>query len=141
MHKPYIPSISGVWDLYPTINFHQFIQYAKPNLSKILKITTSYIGLRSGVEVSKNNSRVRSFVPLVTDIDQRSQNLRHLYPSMGLKLGVVRISRDQNNHDSSSAYALRSERENKHEWNAVMCTKIMDAFCLCFRVCGQQKPE
>ena len=47
-----------------------------------------------------------------TDINQRSQNLRHLYPGMGLKLGYSDFSRDQNNCDSSGAYILRSEYEN-----------------------------
>ena len=56
------------------------------------------------------------FSVLLTDIDQRSQNLRHLYSGMGLKLGVfgffprstkiVRVS--------SGAYVLRSEREDRH---------------------------
>ena len=67
---------------------------------------------------------------LVTDIQGRSQNLRHFYPGMGLKLGVFGFSRNQNNHDLSGAYVLRFERENKHAWNAAWHAKIMDAFCL-----------
>ena len=35
-----------------------------------------------------------------TDIQERSQNLRHFYPGMGLKLGYSGFSRDQNNCDN-----------------------------------------
>ena len=38
------------------------------------------------------------------DIHQRSQNLRHLYFGMGLKLVVFGFSRNQNNRGSSGAY-------------------------------------
>ena len=39
-----------------------------------------------------------------TDIHQRSQNLPHLDPGMGLKLGVFGFSLNQNNCDSSGVY-------------------------------------
>ena len=39
-----------------------------------------------------------------TDIQRRSQNLRHFYPGMGLKLGVVGFWRNQNSYDSLVAY-------------------------------------
>ena len=55
------------------------------------------------------NSTVQS-----TDIDWRSQNLRHFYPSMGLRLGYSGFSRDQNNRYSSGAYILWYEREDEH---------------------------
>ena len=42
--------------------------------------------------------------PLPTDIQGRSQNLRHLYPDMGAKLGVFWFSHNQNNRSSSGAY-------------------------------------
>ena len=77
-----------------------------------------------------------------TDIDQRSQKLRHLYPGMGLQLGYSGFSRDQNNCDSSGMYELRSEHEGKYAWNAERHAKIVDAFFyICFHVCGRQKPE
>ena len=48
------------------------------------------------------------------DIDGRSQNLHHLYPGMGLKLGYLFFFfPDQNNRDLSGAYVLRSKGENK----------------------------
>ena len=39
-----------------------------------------------------------------TDIQGRSHNLRHFYSGKGLKLGVFRFPRNQNNHGSSGAY-------------------------------------
>ena len=51
---------------------------------------------------------------IATDIYWRYQNLRHLYPVVGLKLGYLGISHDQINHDSSGAYVMRSEREGKY---------------------------
>ena len=39
-----------------------------------------------------------------TDIQGRFRNLHHLYPGMGLKLGIFRFSRNRNNRGSSDAY-------------------------------------
>ena len=55
-----------------------------------------------------------------TDILQRSQNLHHLDPGMGLKLGVFGFSRNQNNGGSSDAYVTclycgLSVRTNMHK--------------------------
>ena len=74
-----------------------------------------------------------------TDIDRKSQNLRYLYRGMEFQLGVFRFSYDQNNHDLSGAYVLRSERWDKHARNAAWCKKIVDACCLCLflRVVGK----
>ena len=44
--------------------------------------------------------------------------------------GILGFSRNQNNCDSSGAYVLRSECQNKHSWNATQHTKIVDEFCL-----------
>ena len=75
-----------------------------------------------------------------TDLDRRSQNLRHLYPVMGLQLGVFMFFPNQNKHDSSEAYELQSELEDKHAWNPAQHAKIVDAFvCVCFQACGWQK--
>ena len=64
-----------------------------------------------------------------TDTDRRFQNLRHLYPGMGLQLGVfpaikitsvIRLLR--------MYYGL--SLKIKHAWNAARHAKIVDAFCL-----------
>ena len=78
----------------------------------------------------------------ITDIDWRSQNLRHLYPGMGLQLGYSGFSCNQNNCDLAGAYVLQSEHESKHAWNVAWQVKIVGAVvCVCFRMCGRQKPE
>ena len=59
-----------------------------------------------------------------TDIQERSQNLRHFYPGTGLKLGYLGFSRDQNICNSSGVYELLSEHER------CMVQKIVDTFCL-----------
>ena len=43
---------------------------------------------------------------VTTDIQGRSQNLRHFYPGMGLKLGSLGFSRNQNNRGSSGVYVI-----------------------------------
>ena len=48
----------------------------------------------------------------------------------GFQLGYSSFSCYQNNHDSSGVYVLRSERENKHTWDAAQCVKIVNTFCL-----------
>ena len=70
-----------------------------------------------------------------TDIQRRSQNLRHFYSGMGLKLGYLGCSGNQNKLDLSGANVLRSERKYKHVWNAARRAKIVDAFCLCVFPC------
>ena len=56
--------------------------------------------------------------------------------------GYSGFSRDQNNRDSSGAYVLRSEREDKHAERPQAREdrgRILFAFVSC--VCGRQKPE
>ena len=65
-----------------------------------------------------------------------------LIPAWGSNWGYSGFSREQNNRDSSGAYVLRSEREDKHAWNAAWRAKFVGAFCcLCFRVHGRQKTQ
>ena len=56
-----------------------------------------------------------SVIPTV--IDQRSQNLRHFYPGMGINLGSSGFCHNQNNHGLSGVFMplhlLQSEREDK----------------------------
>ena len=55
---------------------------------------------------------------------------------MGLKLGSLCFSRNQNNHGSSIVrcvchlHLLQSKCEDKHAQNAAECAKIVDAFVL-----------
>ena len=51
-------------------------------------------------------------------------------PAWGSSWGYLGFSRYQHNCDSSGAYILRSERADKHVWNAARCMKMVDAFCL-----------
>ena len=88
----------------------------------------AYSAFKTTIFTNYSQNYFHSRVP--TDIDRRSKNLRHFDPGMGLKLGVLGFSRDQNNRDSSGAYVLRSEREDKHAWNAAWCAKFVGAFCL-----------
>ena len=123
-----------------SVLFRSWEKPQKPNRSSML--------VKNGVDVwylqseSVMMSISKTFSP--TDIDPRSQNLRHLYPGMGLQLGNWGYSGfpcNQNIHDSSyEAYVLRSEHEDKHVWNAAWLAKIMDA-CVCFHVCGCQKSK
>ena len=53
----------------------------------------------------------------------------------GANWGYSGFSQDQNNPDSSDAYVLRSEQEDKHAWKAAQCAKILDAFCLQLFAC------
>ena len=70
-----------------------------------------------------------------TDVDRRSHNLRHFHPGMGLYLGYTSFPHCQNNSDSSDAYVLRSEREDK----CVSCGSAhKDRFCVFLHVCDQQ---
>ena len=65
-----------------------------------------------------------------TDLDQRSQNLRHFHPGMGLQLGYSGFSCNQN---SSAAYVLQSEHEDKHTWNAAcgLWTHFVSVYLVC----------
>ena len=65
-----------------------------------------------------------------TDIDRRSQNLRHLYPDKGSNWG-------------SGAYVLRSEHEDKHAWTAHSAQRSWVHFVcrFCFRMGSWQKLE
>ena len=69
---------------------------------------------------------------LNTEIDRRSQNLRHLYPGMELQLGLFAFFPRSNNCNSSEAYMLRSECEDKHVSNAARRAKIVAAFFFFF---------
>ena len=51
-------------------------------------------------------SQNHDFSHMPTDIQGRSQNLRHFYPGMGLKLGSSGFSRNQINRGSTSALCL-----------------------------------
>ena len=78
------------------------------------------------------------------NIHQRSQNLRHLDPGMGLNLGVFGFSSNQNNlwfvRCVSYLHVPRSEREDKQAQNAVRSTKILKVlFCVYFCLCSLQK--
>ena len=77
-----------------------------------------------------------------TDIDQRSQNMGHIYPGMGLQLGYsICFSRDQYNHDPC-IYTCSLSMTIKMPETPHGGAQIMVAFaCVCFRVCGRQKPE
>ena len=72
-----------------------------------------------------------SMYTLTTDIDQRSQNLCYLYPSMGLQIWqdfpVSKVT------DSSGTYVLQSERENKRVKRLTTCKdrgRILFTLCL-----------
>ena len=54
-------------------------------------------------------------------------------------IGVFKFFK-QNNCDSSGAHVLWSEPEDKHAWNATW-RSWMYFVCICFRLCGQQKPK
>ena len=61
----------------------------------------------------------------------RSQNMRHLYPGIGLKLWVFRFfQRSKSLWFVRCVCILQSEHEDKHAWNTTWCAKIMDVFCL-----------
>ena len=64
-----------------------------------------------------------------TDIQGRSQNLRHFNPGMGLKLGVFGFFLNQNNRDLSGAYCGLSVKVNTCKMPHGSA-KIVDAFCL-----------
>ena len=58
---------------------------------------------------------------------KKKKNWLHL----SSKNHTIVFSRDQNNCDTSGAYVLWSDRNDKHMWNTAQCAKILDAFCLC----------
>ena len=87
------------------------------------------------------NQKLTCFVfstDLSTDVDQRSQDLRHLYPGMGLQLGVFWFS-------LTSKLVIRQicmYCDLSMKINTTRREKIVDAFCLCLfpRVC-RPKPQ
>ena len=68
-------------------------------------------------------------------LERRSQNMRHLYPGMGLQLTVFRFPHHQNNHDLSGAYILRSEHEDKHVKHDARRSWTHFFFWVCFSIC------
>ena len=81
----------------------------------------------------------------ITDIDWRSQNLRHLYPGMGLQLGYLGFCLDQNNRDSSGVYVRMyyclSIKINTPEMPHGVGRLWMHFVCVCSCVCGRQRPN
>ena len=66
-----------------------------------------------------------------TDIDWRSQNLRHIYPGMEIPfLGIQVFPVIKIIMILLGAYELQFKHEVKHAWNAAWHVKIVDAFCL-----------
>ena len=64
--------------------------------------TTANVGfVRAATNQVRNGS---AMVTMATDKQGRSQNLRHFFPGMELKLGVVGCSRNQNNCGTPGAY-------------------------------------
>ena len=87
-----------------------------------------------------------------TDIHRRSQNLRHFYPSMGLKLEVFRFFRNQNSRGSSGAYVTciywsQSVNINTHKrphdvrrsWKHLHCEGFFFFFFFACVVCKNPK--
>ena len=77
-----------------------------------------------------------------TDIQGRSQNLRHFYPGMGLKLGVLGFSR---NRGSSGVFVIciycgLSVKINMGKTPHSAQSALMHLFYICFCVCGQRRP-
>ena len=74
-------------------------------------------------------------------LHQRSQNLRHLDPGIGMKLGVFGFSRNQNKSD---AYDMLPACTAVWAWRQT-CVKMLDGarrlWTHLFCVCGRQKPE
>ena len=83
---------------------------------------------------------------LSTDIDQISQNLRHFDSRMGSNWGHSGFSRNQNNRGSSRAYITciycgLSVKMNTRKTLHGAWRSWMHLLCVCFCVCGRQKPE
>ena len=85
---------------------------------------------------------LRNEVVNATDVDRRSQNLRHLYSGMGLKLGYLGFSmikiimiRLVRMYCSLSVKIDTRETSNgsQRSWTHFVC--------ICFCVCGRLKPE
>ena len=59
----------------------------------------------------------RTYV-LTTDIDQRSISLHHLFPRLGLQVGVFRVFPWSKWPQFSGSYVVLAELEDEHAWNA-----------------------
>ena len=97
----------------------------------LLSLLTILVSEWISSSIDCNFWQPNNFCDAATGIDRRSQNLRHLYPGMGLKFGVFGFfPHNQNNHDSSGAYVQRSECKDKYAWNIAWRTMLVDIFCL-----------
>ena len=79
-------------------------------------------------------------------IQGRSQNPQHFYPDTDLKLGVFGFSRNQNNRGLSGAYVTciycdLSVKINMRKTPHGTQGSWTHLLCICFCVCGRQKPE
>ena len=80
------------------------------------------------------------------DIHRRYQNLCPFYPGMGLKLGVFGFSHNHNNRSLLGTYVTciycnLSVKINMSKTLYGVQRLWTHLFCICFCVCGRQKPE
>ena len=119
------------------------------------------IQLAQKLEIMRQKKQVRCFITskrltqngvcnlgtsvYYTDIQGRSQNLRHFYSSMGLKVGSLGFSRKQNNRGLLGAYVtciFCGLSVNIYTWkNATWQAKIVDAFVLHFAYVFGKNPK
>ena len=116
---------------------HPVVAHVKPFLQVWDDFVWNSLGQDKHVLTEDKLQQVGCVLP--TDIDRRSQNLRHLYPDMGLQLGYSGFFNDQNNCDSSGAFVLQSELEdNTHETPQGSRRSWAHFVCICLRVYGRQ---
>ena len=74
---------------------------------------------------------------ITTDIQERSQTMRHFYHDMRLKMGVFRFCRMIKITTVLVQYVTASKGEMAHGMGRLW----MHWFCICFCLHGQQKPK